>query len=131
MFDGYFCSTTRTGGKKDNRWFDEYGIIDGAADKSLEAKGYLGMANGSAYNTDDPEDLLYDNLLADTSQTKTWRRDFENGIVLVNPTGSTKSITLETSFRKINGTASDNFNDGSTISSINLPTMTGAVLLRI
>jgi hypothetical protein len=128
MFDGYFCSTNRTGAYVSNRWFDEYGVIDGTATKSLEAKGYLGEAQGAAYNTASTSELLYDSLLAGTSQTKTWRRDFENGIVLVNPTTGTVNISLGGSFKKILG--NDSFNDGSTITSIALPTLSGAVLLR-
>ena len=63
-------------------------------------------------------------------EMKVWRRDFGNGIVLVNPTGESKMIDLGGTFRKIKGFCDPQFNDGSELNSIELPPASGVLLLR-
>lgn len=81
-----------------------------------------------AYNVDAPSELLKDVLLGSnpsSAQNKVWRRDFVNGIVLVNPTTSDRTdIVLNGSFRKILGQdrnifnwSDPDFNNGDAVSS--------------
>ena len=58
-----------------------------------------------------------------------FRRDFDNGIVLVNATPRTRSISLDGTFRRING-QQDSTNNGSTLSSITLAAHESAILIR-
>ncbi len=50
-----------------------------------------------------------------------YRRDFQNGIVLVNPSGIPMSVPLERPFRKIAGSVSPDVNDGSSVSNVTVP----------
>jgi hypothetical protein len=60
-----------------------------------------------------------------------YRRDFENGIVLVNPKGNgTQTVTLETSYQRINGTQAPGVNNGQSVSQLTLADRDGIVLLR-
>jgi len=133
MFDGYFCFTNK-GTYHSAWWYDEYAVDRGTGEsaKSLSAKGYMGNPNGQAYNPLNPNELLKDALLAGgaAAQEKAWRRDFQYGIVLVNPGSSDQSITLGGTFRKIKGTVDPVFNGGGVISQITLPPRSGIVLLR-
>lgn len=138
MFDGYFSATTTPPYRTDieDQWYDEYTVNLTTGEggiKDIAYKGYLGSPIGEAYNAGDLSEKLYDTLHAGgtTAQTKAWRRDYANGIVLCNPTTGTANITLGGTFKKINGTINPSFNDGSTITSISLATLDGCVLLRI
>jgi len=77
-------------------------------------------------------ELLKDTLLADgiTAQKKSWRRDFQYGVVLVNPGSSDQLIDLGGTFRKIKGTADPAFNSGGVVTQIRLPPRSGIILLR-
>lgn len=101
--------------------------------------GYF-LFNSSASYNDTPWFDEYDsNLGASTSgpATSAWqkgvyRRDFENGIALVNPKGNgTQTVTLETTYRKLSGSQAPNINDGSTVQSVTLNDRDGIILLRL
>jgi hypothetical protein len=65
-------------------------------------------------------------------QAGVYRRDFEKGIVLVNPKGNgTREVTLEGDFVKIKGTQDPNVNDGSTVRKVTLQDRDGIILLRV
>jgi hypothetical protein len=60
-----------------------------------------------------------------------YRRDFANGIVLVNPKGNgAKTVDLGGTFKKINGTQCPSVNSGATVTSVTLQDRDGLVLLR-
>jgi hypothetical protein len=59
-----------------------------------------------------------------------YRRDFEHGIALVNPTDHVVAVTLEDAFLKIKGTQAPQVNDGSGVTGVTLPSRDGLVLLR-
>lgn len=59
-----------------------------------------------------------------------WRRDYLNGIALVNATSQPVTIPLGGTFRKINGTQVPSVNDGSLVTSVTLPPLDGIILLR-
>jgi hypothetical protein len=60
-----------------------------------------------------------------------WRRDFDNGIVLVNPKGNgPQTVSLGGSFVKIKGKQDPTTNDGQTVTTVTLKDRDGIVLLR-
>jgi hypothetical protein len=64
-------------------------------------------------------------------QKGVYRRDFDNGIALVNPRGNgAQTVQLETSFHKISGTQDPNTNNGQTVQTVTLQDRDGIILLR-
>jgi hypothetical protein len=109
MDDGYFSYTDQANNSYSGLpvWFDEFSVNLGAAITPPQSVAY---ANG------------------------VYRRDFENGIALVNPRGNNSgnpvTVSLETSYLKIKGTQDPGTNDGSTVSSVTLQPRDGIILLR-
>jgi hypothetical protein len=144
LSDGYyaFAGDGPGGGDYDATWwYDEFSvdIETGEAVEALEYKGYLGEALGPAYSVLDAIDQLVDTLGMGSgsvdftnriAETKVWRRDFEHGIVLVNPTDTSEIVDLGGTFRKIQGTRDPAFNDGSEVNVIVLSPVSGVILLR-
>ncbi len=127
-----------------NQWGDptnyqafRYGLTSSLMDNGYysftdQSKGYDGVVSFDEYNV---------NLGAPISvpQSAAWqggvyRRDFENGIALVNPKGNNSgkpvTVTLEKSYAKFNGSQDHTTNDGSTVSSVTLQPSDGIILLR-
>jgi hypothetical protein len=75
-------------------------------------------------------DLWIKNVSLRTGSHEVWRRDFQNGVALVNASGQNVSIDLGGTFRKISGTQDPTVNDGSLVTSVTIPTKDGLVLLR-
>jgi len=64
-------------------------------------------------------------------QKGVWRRDFTNGIALVNPKGNgAQTVQLGGTFVKINGTQDPAVNSGQTVTSVTLQDRDGLILLR-
>ncbi len=61
-----------------------------------------------------------DDVHVQLGQTGIWRRDFEKGIVLVNPTANALTVVLEKPFKKIVGTVNPSVNDGSLVSQVTI-----------
>jgi len=60
-----------------------------------------------------------------------WRRDFDNGIVLVNPKGNgSQTVNLGGTFTKLTGAQAPAVNDGATVSSVTLSDRDGIILRR-
>jgi hypothetical protein len=60
-----------------------------------------------------------------------WRRDFDDGIVLVNPKGNgAQTVSLGGTFTKLKGTQDPSVNDGSTVTSVTLTDRDGIILKR-
>ncbi|HKS54415.1 MAG TPA: putative glycoside hydrolase [Steroidobacteraceae bacterium] len=60
--------------------------------------------------------------IAEWNTQHVWRRDFANGIAIVNPDGNgTKTVTVGAGFKKI---------DGTVVTSVTLPQRDGIILLR-
>ncbi|RJQ04243.1 MAG: hypothetical protein C4551_10870 [Bacillota bacterium] len=138
MFDGYFCYTNSSDGAMpylSTWWYDEYAVDlqTGQAVKSLEDRGYLGRPMSEAYNARDPGELLAGLLSAGDSRVEreAWRRDFEHGVVLVNPSSAAITVDLGGEYRRITGRYDPGFNDGATVTSIELEPRSGAVLLNV
>jgi len=96
-------------------WLEDYWVdlITGQpTDNPQLGKGYLGSPIGEPTEID----------------TDVWRRDFENGIVLVNGDTSSYTVNLEHEYRYIDGNSPEN--QGGFTTSVNLPFQGARVLLR-
>jgi hypothetical protein len=104
MDDGYFAYSDADAHYYGVPWFDEYGAKLGAA---------VSGPSTSAW------------------QSGVYRRDFANGIVLVNPKGNgERTVTLESDFVKLKGTQDPTVNNGATVRQVTLKDRDGIVLLR-
>lgn len=52
--------------------------------------------------------------------TSVYRRDFDRGIVLVNPSETAQTVQLEKTYQKVSGTISPEINTGKSVSSVTL-----------
>jgi hypothetical protein len=103
--DGYFAYNDVSKGYKGALHFDEYDAQLGAA-------------------TSKPPTAAW--------QSGVYRRDFQNGIVLVNPKGNgPRTVKLETDFHKLKGTQDPTVNDGQIVRSVTLKDRDGLVLMRV
>jgi hypothetical protein len=65
-------------------------------------------------------------------QKGVYRRDFHNGIALVNPKGNGRqTVTLETSYKHLKGTQDPAVNNGQTVTEVILNDRDGVILLRM
>jgi hypothetical protein len=97
-------------------WYDEYSVDvnTGRATGDASRKGYLGQPTGSARKL----------------ANGVWRRDFDNGIALLNNTSSAQTVNLSGTFRRIQGTQDPPVNGGQSVSTVTLPAQDGLILLR-
>ncbi len=99
--DGYFCFTANDKEYSSVTWFDEYDFRLGAA---------LSKPPTAAWNNG------------------VWRRDFERGIALVNPTKQPVTVALEPGFRRLSGHQDSTINNGSPAVSVILEPKDGIIL---
>jgi hypothetical protein len=59
-----------------------------------------------------------------------WRRDFEHGVVLVNPGNAARTVEVEPGLRRLAGNQDRAVNDGAAVSRLRLPPKDGIVLRR-
>ena len=108
MDDGYYYHSSGGSYTPPPLWFDEF-------DSNL---GYPSNTAQGARQTA-------------SWQSGVWRRDFDNGIVLVNPKGNgAQTVSLGGSFTKLIGTQAPTVNDGSTVTSVTLADRDGIILKR-
>jgi hypothetical protein len=101
--------------------------------------GYYSFSSSSSYSDTPWFDEFDANLGAATSapattawQNGVFRRDFENGIVLVNPKGNgVRTVNLETDFKRLSGSQASAVNNGQTGRSVTLNDRDGIILLRM
>ncbi len=112
--DGYFSYEINTNGHAylGLLWFDEY-------DNAGAGKGYLGKPVKDAFVARDLG-----------SEGKVYRRDFENGIVICNPTSQEITVDLGDTFTLIKGTQVPEINTGEKVSSISITGLDGRILLK-
>ena len=101
--DGYFSFTDKSQGYSSVPWFDEYDHRLGNALSGPPAAAW---------------------------SQEVWRRDFQNGVALVNPTTSVKTVKLEAGLRLLAGNQDPAVNNGSAVSEITLGPKDGIVLRR-
>ncbi len=63
-------------------------------------------------------------------QSDVWRRDFTNGVALVNPTGAGQTVDLGGEYEKIIGKQDTAVNDGSIVSQVYIPARDGIVMYK-
>jgi putative glycosyl hydrolase-like family 15 (GHL15) protein len=94
------------------------------------AKGYSGLVWFDEYDADLGQAVTPPATSA--WQKGVYRRDFENGIALVNPKGNgTVEVTLEQDFRRLDGKQAPSVNNGETARKIVLQDRDGIILKRI
>ncbi|HEY2955765.1 MAG TPA: carbohydrate binding domain-containing protein [Candidatus Eisenbacteria bacterium] len=77
-----------------------------------------GTAGLQIFFADALGDVWLDDVHFQAGVTSLYRRDFQNGIVLVNPAAQAMTTTLERSYRKILGTRDPAVNNGSTVTQV-------------
>jgi hypothetical protein len=103
--DGYFSFTDKAQNYTTLLWFDEY-------------DANLGQASQAPVTT--------------AWQNGVYRRNFENGIVLVNPRGNgPREVTLEQDFKRISGKQAPAVNNGQVTRKVQLNDRDGIILLRL
>lgn len=90
-------------------WYDEY-------------SAFLGQPKGDAVNTLENNSTFI--------KEGFWKREFSNGLVLVNSTYSAQTIYLDGEFEKLHGKQDPKHNDGSITEKIVLGPRDGIILLR-
>ena len=103
--DAYFSFTDSAQMYKGLVWFDEY---DAKLGQAVQAPATTAWQNG------------------------VYRRDFENGIALVNPRGNgPREVTLEEDFKRIAGKQAPAVNNGQVTRKVQLNDRDGIILLRL
>ncbi len=59
-----------------------------------------------------------------------WKREYQNGIVICNPTNQQVTISLDNTYYLIKGTQVPEINTGEAVSSITLAPRDGRILLK-
>lgn len=102
--DGYFCYTDEATGYSSVPWFDEFDCKLGRATSAPPTEAWTGGV---------------------------WRRDFEHGVVLVNPTQSSVTVEVGPGLRRLRGTQDGAVNNGTVVTSVVLASRDGIVLARV
>jgi hypothetical protein len=104
MDDGFFCFTDDNKPFASNPWFDEYGVKLGRAVSEPPLEPWR---NG------------------------VYRRDFENGVVLVNPRGNgAQTVELEPGLTRFKGRQDPVHNNGKPVRTLRLADRAGILLVR-
>jgi hypothetical protein len=101
--DGYFSYTDKARGYSSAPWFDEYDLKLGNA---------LSPPPATAW------------------KAGIWRRDFQKGVVLVNPSADSRRVVIEPGLRRLAGKQDAAVNDGAAVGELTLAPKDGIVLRR-
>lgn len=66
-------------------------------------------------------DVWFDDVHFQQGATNVYRRDFQNGLVLVNPSDQSLQVPVGAGFKRILGTIDPLTNDGSTVTTVTVP----------
>lgn len=132
--DGYFSYQYNCmSGYSNVELYDEYWVNTTTfnAELGLSNLGYCGRPINPAYSLDDGETLRTKIGDGDDLDAVCWYRQFENCLVLTNPTGGTCNFTgLGTSWRHFWGWQAPSINDGSFVTdSENVASQDAEILL--
>ncbi len=120
-------------GKKDDYQRMRYGLTSCLLDD-----GYFTYTDEDAMYASvvwfDEYDVTLGNPI-DTPPTQPWqngvyRRRYEQGMVLTNPTNQPKTITIEKGYQRLNGTQAPEVNSGAPVTSITLASKDGIILAK-
>jgi hypothetical protein len=105
MDDGYYTFSDNASEFRGVRWFDEYDVNLGAAVSPPATTAW---------------------------QSGVYRRDFQNGIALVNPKGNgQKTVKLDGEYVLIKGTQAPTVNTGAKVTQVTLKDRDGLILKRV
>jgi hypothetical protein len=105
MDDGYYAFNNDAKPYSGVNWFDEFNVKLGSATKPPQMTAW---------------------------QNGVFRRDFTNGIALVNPKGNgTRTVTLERDYKLISGTQAPSVNTGKVVRKVTLKDRDGLILVRV
>lgn len=117
MGDGYYSFDLGKMWHGQFWWYDEFGrMISDDSVSTLPDQGYLGQPVGDPFvlkstiksrESQSMKDVLKDLITSpeeDIESYDVWARKFEHGIAIVNPTNSSRSVTLEKEYCHLNGT---------------------------
>lgn len=100
--NGYFSYTDKKQGYAEMPWFDEYDAVLGLPLEPPPSKAWV---NG------------------------VWRRSYQFGTVIVNPTHEVKAISLEKEYKKLRGKQDPVVNSGETVRELKLNPEDGLILM--
>jgi len=116
MGDGYYSFDLGKMWHGQFWWYDEYGrMISEDTTSTLPDQGYLGQPVGDPFvlessiesrESKSVKEVLEELVTSpkeDIESYDVWARTFEHGMVIVNPTNSSRSVTLEREYCKLNG----------------------------
>ena len=89
----------------------QVGLVPSRSD-NVQLQFFTGLLQG---------DLWLDDVHFQIGASSVWRRDFQNGIVLVNPAGSTMTVPLEREFQRIRGMRDLAVNSGGVVTQVSVP----------
>ena len=75
-------------------------------------------------------DVWVDSVYLFAGNADVFRRDFDNAVVVVNATPTTRTVALGTTLQRIRGTGQDPVNDGAAVTQVTLPAYDAIVLVR-
>ncbi len=117
MGDGYYSFDLGKMWHGQFWWYDEFGrMISEDSTSTLPDQGYLGQPVGDPYVLESTiesresktvKEVLKDLVTSpkeDIESYDVWARTFEHGLVIVNPTNSSRSVTLNNEYCRLNGT---------------------------
>jgi len=107
LLDGYYSFDWGDQSHEQLWWYDEYDTDLGAP-----VGGAISLAG-------------YDNFKSDV-----WKREYENGLAVVNTTSKLQRVDLGGEYEKISGFQDSTFNDGSIVSRLTLDAKDGAVMMK-
>ncbi len=71
-----------------------------------------------------------DSIYLFAGNANVFRRDFDNAVVIVNATESTRTVELDETLQRIRGTGQDAINDGSKVTRVTIASKDSAILIR-
>ena len=105
----------------DSTWRQYQAIVTtGASNGAVQLAFWLGTEAG---------DVWLDDVHFQQGATSLYRRDFQNGSVLVNPADATLTVPLGRPFQRILGVADPTVNNGATASSVTVPARDAVFLI--
>lgn len=107
LLDGHYSFDMGDQSHNETWWYDEYDVELGQP-----LGGPLSLTNKPKFEED------------------VWRREYENGIAVVNATGMSQDIDLGGEYEKITGIQDKNINNGAIVNQVNIPAKDGLVMLR-
>lgn len=113
-------------------WCDECGVVGNATARTVAATGWLNCPLEEAHNPDN--ETLRQVIGTDWRglDDTVWLREFTNGLVVVNPTTSSQSVTIGPGWRRIAGWYDTTHNNGQAVTSgvLTVGAMDAYVLVR-